>query len=58
MSGSRVIKGEPSATEAARLRRALNDKQKTEVRDGLRRPLLDRTAAVLHPPTEQAGSTT
>lgn len=53
MSGSRVIKGEPTATDAARLRRSLTDDQKAELRASLRRLLAQHTAAVLNPPAEE-----
>jgi hypothetical protein len=52
MSGSRVFKGEPTATDSARLRRSLTDAQKAELRASLRR-LLGRHAAVLNPPSEE-----
>lgn len=55
MSGSRVIKGEPTATDAARLRRSLTDDQKAELRASLRRLLAQHTAAVLNPPADQDG---
>lgn len=46
-----VIKGEPTATDAARLRRGLTDAQKADLRASLRR-LIREHAAVLNPPTE------
>jgi hypothetical protein len=52
MSGSRVIKGEPSATDAALLRRSLTDGQKAELRVRLRHLLGRHVAAVLNPPNE------
>lgn len=55
MSGSRVIKGEPTATDAARLRRSLTDPKKVELRANLGAGLADRSAAVLNPPTEEDG---
>lgn len=46
-----VIKGEPSATDAARLHRALTEQQKTDLRTHLRHALKGR-AAVLNPPKD------
>lgn len=53
MSGSRVFKGEPSATDAARLRRSLTDKQKAELRAELGAALCDQRGAVMNPPSEE-----
>jgi hypothetical protein len=53
MSGSRVIKGEPSAADAARLRRSLTDIQKAELRAERGAALRNRTGAVLNPPSEE-----
>ena len=53
---SPYVKGEPTATDAARLRRTLTDQQKADLRETLGAGLSDRSAAVLNPPTEHETS--
>lgn len=50
---ARVIKGEPTATDAARLRRSLTDTQKAELWKTMGALTRDRSGAVLNSAVEE-----